>query len=520
MAEATQGPAAEGPNEAQINNGMTPAPPESEHQDASESNASKSTAPLGASASGAPREPAATGSGKKRKKVKQACEYCRRSHMVCEPNRPCNRCIERNIGHLCHDAPRQVSKKKKDDHDNAAATDDDDSARRDPTQSEAPLNPLQRLNLVQPQLSPSGIGNAAPVVQPSPVSATQVPGLNGSGNSIIGYNDWNMGSHGHFQDIHPFDSPYMFHTSEVNNEFHMLNNFLTNSLKDDAGMDGHENNLNGLLVDPSLTHTMGKFSSAGGNAYPAVQQPGQSVPSQAAVGNSISRPSSSFPGDKAREVREQYYLAAADPKGNESPEDRLNQLLRDKYEAGLLRPFNYVNGYARLNKYMETHLQPQSRQKILRQIDGFRPKFRERIQKLSDLELIHVEMWFERTLMEYDRVFASMAIPACCWRRTGEIFRGNREMAELIHVPMEKLRDGKIAIHEIIAERSLVSYWEKFGTIAFDKSRKAMLTSCSLKNPDESAKDPEIQCCFSFTVRRDAHDIPALIVGNFLPILS
>lgn len=43
--------------------------------------------------------------------------------------------------------------------------------------------------------------------------------------------------------------------------------------------------------------------------------------------------------------------------------------------------------------------------------------------------------------MEYDRVFASMAIPACCWRRTGEIFRGNKEMAELIQVPMEELRD-------------------------------------------------------------------------------
>ena len=43
--------------------------------------------------------------------------------------------------------------------------------------------------------------------------------------------------------------------------------------------------------------------------------------------------------------------------------------------------------------------------------------------------------------MEYDRVFASMAIPACCWRRTGEIFRGNKEMAELIHVPIEQLRE-------------------------------------------------------------------------------
>jgi hypothetical protein len=62
------------------------------------------------------------------------------------------------------------------------------------------------------------------------------------------------------------------------------------------------------------------------------------------------------------------------------------------------------------------------------------------MQALTDYDLILVEMWFERTLMEYDRVFASMAVPACCWRRTGEIFRGNKEMAELINVPVEDLR--------------------------------------------------------------------------------
>jgi len=129
-----------------------------------------------------------------------------------------------------------------------------------------------------------------------------------------------------------------------------------------------------------------------------------------------------------------------------------------------------------------------------------------------------VEMWFERKLMEYDRVFASIAIPACCWRRTGEIFRGNREMAELIHVPVEQLRDGKLSIHEIFVEDSLVSYWEKFGAIAFEASQKAILTSCSLHSPqgevsgrDTKYKDIErdgmLKCCFSFTIQRDTHSM-------------
>jgi hypothetical protein len=64
---------------------------------------------------------------------------------------------------------------------------------------------------------------------------------------------------------------------------------------------------------------------------------------------------------------------------------------------------------------------------------------------------------------------------------------------------------GKIALHEILTEESLVNYWEKFGAIAFDQGQKALLTSCSLKNPDDQSKDPTIKCCFSFTIRRDDH---------------
>jgi hypothetical protein len=49
---------------------------------------------------------------KKRRKVNHACVYCRRSHMTCDLERPCTRCIKRNIGHLCHDEPRDADSKK------------------------------------------------------------------------------------------------------------------------------------------------------------------------------------------------------------------------------------------------------------------------------------------------------------------------------------------------------------------------------------------------------------------------
>lgn len=63
-------------------------------------------------ANGAASASAQKTSPKKRRKVNHACVYCRRSHMTCDLERPCTRCIKRNIGHLCHDQPRESDTKK------------------------------------------------------------------------------------------------------------------------------------------------------------------------------------------------------------------------------------------------------------------------------------------------------------------------------------------------------------------------------------------------------------------------
>ncbi|KAI9690964.1 MAG: hypothetical protein M1822_008584 [Bathelium mastoideum] len=383
----------------------------------------------------------------------------------------------------------------------------------------APAQPESGLNLGPGSVAQGNGPNASPILQSTPVPAGQARPITTSNGKYPGYNTWGLGTQNQFQDIHSLNPSYMFNTSETTDEYNLLNNFLSASLLDEGAPFPSGEDAQGLLVDPALTSAAapagslptGIAMSSGNTQAPTLPPP--PIP----AGNATSRPQSNFPTDKARET---YYMTAADPSGTDAPEERMNKLLKAKYDAGMLKPFNYVKGYARLNQYMERNLQPASRQKILRQLDKFRPHFRERMQALTDIELVYVEMWFERSLMEYDRVFASMAIPACCWRRTGEIFRGNKEMAELIHVPMIKLRDGKVAIHDIIGEDSLVNYWDKFGAIAFDSSQKAILTRCSLKNPGGSPKDPEIPCCFSFTIRRDTHNIPAIIVGNFLPIRS
>ncbi|KAI4694968.1 uncharacterized protein J4E84_001592 [Alternaria hordeiaustralica] len=454
---------------------------------------------------------------KKRRKVNHACIYCRRSHMTCDLERPCTRCVKRNIGHLCHDEPREGVKKSKSEPENGDGQSQPtqvESTPSDAASTAAPPVPDPALNLAPHPVPPNRDASTTSGTQPDPVSAPQLPALTAGSQPFLGYDGLLSSSQNNLQDMQ-FHPSYMFNTSEVSNEYNLLNDFLNNSLMDDGAFYGG-NDFHSLFSDASLMNQMGSLNS--NSAFTSnASRPSQLLPppAQSVGGHAASRQTGGVPTDKARE---RYLVTAADPAGSDSPEERMNKLLKAKVDAGLLKPFNYVKGYARLNQYMEQNLQQASRIRVLRQLDRFRPKFRERMQSLTDVDLVRIEMWFDKSLMEYDRVFASMAIPACCWRRTGEIYRGNKEMARLIHVPMSKLRDGNIALHEIIAEPSLVSYWEKFGAIAFDHTQKAILTSCSLKNPDPHSKDPEIRCCFSFTVKRDAWNIPALIVGNFLPI--
>lgn len=243
---------------------------------------------------------------------------------------------------------------------------------------------------------------------------------------------------------------YMFNTSEVSNEYNLLNDFLSTSLVDDAFYQGDGEGQTGLFSDPSLGNIMGPLATTGNffATTPAIGQGGTTP--QPAAENTMVKAEANGPREKEKEA---YFMTAADPAGTDTPEERMSKLFKAKYDAGLLKPWNYVKGYAKLYKWMEENISRSSRTRITRQMERFRPEFRKRTQNLKDIELVFAEIWFERKLMEYDRVFASMAIPACCWRRTGEIFRGNREMSELIQVPLEELRD----VSDVQANRCFLS---------------------------------------------------------------
>jgi hypothetical protein len=72
---------------------------------------------------------------------------------------------------------------------------------------------------------------------------------------------------------------------------------------------------------------------------------------------------------------EKFLLTAADQKEG-TRDERLNKVIRAKWEAGLLKPFNYIKGYERLNGWMEKKWQTSSKLRTLKILSEFRPAFR------------------------------------------------------------------------------------------------------------------------------------------------
>ncbi|KNE62327.1 hypothetical protein AMAG_07558 [Allomyces macrogynus ATCC 38327] len=263
-------------------------------------------------------------------------------------------------------------------------------------------------------------------------------------------------------------------------------------------------------------------------------------------------------------VDEAFLLSVADPTAD-STAARLQQVIQAKFAAGLLRPHNYAQGYARLAAYAEAHFSPSAKQRIVTATKSFRPTFRAIASTMTPLDHVLAEEMFDRLLLDYDRLFAAMAVPACLWRRTGEIYKANQPFADLVGIPLEKLKNGKVTIYELMAEEAAVNYWEKFAGVAGDPGQKAVLTSCVLikqmvrsrpaspvlaavnlnlaaptgaaaamamaralrsgptspilrpRSPTGKSGNGSVSCCFSFTVRRDKNQVPIAIVGNFLP---
>ncbi|KAL0090441.1 hypothetical protein J3Q64DRAFT_1656887 [Phycomyces blakesleeanus] len=196
---------------------------------------------------------------------------------------------------------------------------------------------------------------------------------------------------------------------------------------------------------------------------------------------------------------------------------RRNQIITPEMAyASATKPFSYAEGYHYLITYVRQKMSREDLMRISRALALFRPSVLASMMNLTEDDLIFTEKCLQRTLLEYEKLISYSGTPTVVWRRTGEIALVGKEFSLLTQWSRDALLNKKTYIYELMSDASAVEYWEKYALHAFDNTDSAVYSSCILISPTKRL----VPCTFCFTIKRDIFDLPSVIVGNFLPILS
>ncbi|KAG0181858.1 Transcriptional regulator of nonfermentable carbon utilization [Apophysomyces sp. BC1021] len=196
---------------------------------------------------------------------------------------------------------------------------------------------------------------------------------------------------------------------------------------------------------------------------------------------------------------------------------RRNQLITPEMAyASATKPFSYADGYHYLINYVRQKMSQEDLMRISRALALFRPSVLASMMNLTEDDLVFTEKCLQRTLLEYEKLISYSGTPTVVWRRTGEIALVGKEFSLLTQWSRDALLNKKTYIYELMSNASAVEYWEKYALHAFDNTDSAVYSSCILISPTKRL----VPCTFCFTIKRDIFDLPSVIVGNFLPILS
>ncbi|CAO3623884.1 unnamed protein product [Cunninghamella echinulata] len=180
------------------------------------------------------------------------------------------------------------------------------------------------------------------------------------------------------------------------------------------------------------------------------------------------------------------------------------------------KPFNYAEGFHYLIQYVKEKMNKEDLMRISKALAKFRPSFLSLILSLTEDDLIFMEKCIQRTLLEYEKLISFSGTPTVVWRRTGEICLLGKEFCLLTQWTKELLLNKKTYIYELMDCGSAVEYWEHFSKHAFDNTDASCHYTCILRSPQNKS----IPCTVCFMIKRDIFDLPSVIIGNFLPILS
>ncbi|KAJ9097123.1 putative zinc cluster protein of unknown function [Naganishia cerealis] len=499
-----------------------------------------------------------------RRPASRACSFCHSKHLQCSNNRPCKNCVKRNIADQCRDVERKranymtLAAKNKQGSPNTVL----------PESSSSPFLPLHKGHINSQSLQPldpsSGRVNTDFFLQLETTVPLPWPmdlELKERTNAILNTTDDVLNKilydeqaskvpSAQALEMTPSNSSIdgVFNSNYLNQEYLMLGDIILNSKPASPTPSSTSeyqtippNEMMGTVdYNEVYRDTKSKklkesrpFISLGFSNPPDLDN--RKLPGEINIANEIMDPSK-----RAQVTTTNDYVSPLVTR-------HIYQLVQDIYANKIIN-YEYPTSYHALTfflkkRFLGTSLPPEQKQQkrnnlliILKLIASYRPTFISAHKSLlKPYDLMFLEMTFQRSLIDYEKLLHLNSLPTIIWRRTGEIVSISDEILSLLGYSLNSILSKRTFIMELMYDdESIINYFKLFKSVAVGNLHLSIITRCKLmKNPDRDrstrasttgteqqlTEADYIEFCAVWTVKRDLFDLPMLIMGQFLPVL-
>ncbi|KAL7419012.1 Transcriptional regulator of nonfermentable carbon utilization [Cryptotrichosporon argae] len=482
----------------------------------------------------------------RRKKVAKACLACQKSHLTCDEQRPCTRCVKKGMGDQCVEGVRKKAKYLLEGDERVASS----SAMPDSISPPAPPQHVAAHIAVPP----------APQVALAPSFAEPLPPLGEQAQSLP--NDiWLTAPMQNVQDVpmgqpaqqwgQPEADPFSFTSAAANTEYEMFDSLFgplspsfpvpdlaPSSFWNFALPDAPVAPAGTALGDPTLSgHS---FQPAG--PATAITGAGAAMPPLPALSD-LSHVPNAYAANpaQANAALASHRSSITDPQVNtpayndgglpqptigDTPDD--SRTLADIYQ-GVTQGYDYTEGYHFLMRHLQDNFDKTEVLRVVKALAAYRPSLIALQVNMSKEDEVFLEQAFQRTMIELEKQEALSDTPKAIWRRTGEIVYASRYFCQIVGRDAGELYGPgvKTYIYQLMSKPSMIQYWENFSGHAFENTTQYWYQTTHLLVGDGASNgygdgappEPRPQpFAAAYSIRRDVFDLPSVVIGSFLPV--
>ncbi|KZT62074.1 hypothetical protein CALCODRAFT_426792 [Calocera cornea HHB12733] len=472
----------------------------------------------------------------KRKKANRACYACQKAHLTCDDARPCQRCVKKGCADQCIEGHRKkakylledeeleaLKKSKQEKGSQSNSTGDGENpfssnmfndsmfnVTLDPSLNFASDHASLEYNVLSQILGNAAVSppDAQPFRQQAQQGQAPINGFNqDQSNYQITWPNLNVQTQPQQQ---PGIDLASLQPSQDNSNVVFQQGY--NMQPPQPTMFPTTQQTNGYMPNVLSAPMNGAFPM---NICPTRAL--NSIPATIRLGAPPSPPASNASPSSANLANAGTLATMSQPQQNGFAPTHL-PLIHDATEVyrRVTRGYDYTEGYHFLMKFLtESRFDKNDILRVVRALAIFRPSLIALQMPLSEEDETFVEKSFQRTLIELDKLISYSGTPTVVWRRTGEICLVGVEFTVLTDWTKDELLSGKKFIYELFENQSVVEYWEKFASHAFENSSQSVYTHCVLLKADGSP----VPCAFCFSIRRDIFALPSVVIGQWLPLL-